>query len=166
MRKILIISAAMAIMLSFGSCASKSSMNKDTNRFRYDIECAGTGASGTYLVKVWSYSTDRKKAAQQAMKNAVHGVIFKGINGGNGCASQRALAANPGVEIEYQEYFNRFFNDDNGEYNKYASSTGAAPEEIKVNNEYKVGVVVVVHKDALRQALEAAGVIKGLNYGF
>ena len=49
---------------------------------------------------------------------------------------------------------------------KYVSVTSASQEVIKVGKEYKVGMVVSVHKDALRKALENAGVVKGLSHGF
>ena len=39
-------------------------------------------------------------------------------------------------------------------------------EMTRVGKEYKVGVVVSVRKDDLRKALEAAGIIRGLNSGF
>ena len=39
-------------------------------------------------------------------------------------------------------------------------------EQVKVGKEYKVACFVAVCKNELRQALEAAGIIKGLNFGF
>ena len=42
----------------------------------------------------------------------------------------------------------------------------APAEETAESQVYKVGIVVSVQKDELRKALEAAGVIKSLNYGF
>ena len=140
---------------------SKSKANKDTKQWRYEIECAGTGTAGTYVVKVWSYSKKQAVATNQAVKNAVHGVIIKGIPGGNGCASQRPLANNPSIEFDKADYFDRFFAD-GGEFQRYGSASGV-PETMKVGKEYKVGVVVSVQKDNLRKALEQAGVIKGLN---
>ena len=98
-------------------------------------------------------------------KNAVHGVIFKGYGGGQGCVSQRPLAPTPGVETQYEEYFKSFFAD-GGEFQKYASILGGTTEVTKVGGEYKVGVTVSVRKDDLRKALEAAGVIRSLNSGF
>lgn len=140
---------------------SKSKANKDTKQWRYEIECAGTGTAGTYVVKVWSYSKKQAVAANQAVKNAVHGVIFKGVAGGSGCATQRPLVANPAVEYDRADFFDRFFAE-GGDFQKYGSATGV-PEYIKVGKEYKVGVVVSVYKDNLRKALEQAGVVKGLN---
>ncbi len=61
---------------------SKKKADKDTEHFRYEIECAGNGAQGTYLVKVYSYSKKPNVAAEQCKKNAVHGIIFKGYSGG------------------------------------------------------------------------------------
>lgn len=143
----------------------KAKANKDTKNFRYEIECAGNGVQGTYLVKVWSYSKKKAVAIEQCKKNAVHGIIFKGYTGQNGCVAQRPLAKNPGVELEYREYFEKFFAN-NGEYYKYVSVSSAANEIVKVGREYKIGVVVSIQKDELRRALEAAGIIRGLNTGF
>lgn len=164
MKKILFLVTLMVCSVAMFA-GSKSKANKDTDRFRYEIECAGNGAQGTYLIKVWSYSKKQATASAQAAKNAVHGVIFKGYAGGNGCVGQRALAHSAGVEEEYADYFDSFFAD-NGEYRKYVSTVAGTEEVVKVGKEYKVGVVVSVKKDDLRKALEAAGVIKGLNYGF
>jgi hypothetical protein len=157
---------AMAMLMAMPSFAgAKKKAEKDTEHFRYEIECAGNGTQGTYLVKVWSYSKRPSVAAEQCMKNAVHGVIFKGYTGGNGCVAQRPLASHPGVEMEYEEYFRNFLSD-KGEYYKYVSLTGATQEIIKVGKEYKVGIIVSVQKDELRKALEQAGVIRGLGSGF
>ena len=39
-------------------------------------------------------------------------------------------------------------------------------EVVKVGKTYKIGLVVSVSKDALRKALEKAGVVKALGAGF
>ena len=121
MKKILLSLLVMALCLPASAGLRQKQANKDTNRFRYEIECAGNAIQGTYLVKVWSYSKKASVAENQCRKNAVHGVIFKGYGGGQGCVSQRPLANNPGVETQFGD---------------------------------------------LRKALEAAGVIRGLNSGF
>lgn len=163
MKKLIIL---FAVFFATTACfaSSKSKADKDTKKWRYEIECAGTGTAGTYLVKVWSYSKKQATATNQAVKNAVHGVIFKGVAGGSGCASQRPLATNLSVEYDRADFFDRFFAD-GGDFQKYGSTTGV-PEVMKVGKEYKVGVVVSVYKDNLRKALEGAGVIKGLSSGF
>ena len=164
MKKNLILLLAVALCLPVFA-GPKSKAKKDTEHYRYELECAGNGVQGTYLIKVWSYSRKAAVAAEQCKKNAVHGVIFKGYTGETGCVAQRPLAKNPGVEFEYVEFFELFFSD-KGDYYKYVSLTSATQEIVKVGKEYKVGVVVSVKKDELRKALEQAGVIKGLNSGF
>lgn len=164
MRKFLLSLLVVAMCMPVWAGAKKKA-DKDTNQFRYEIECAGNAIQGTYLVKVWTYSRKAAVAENQCRKNAVHGVIFKGYGGGQGCVSQRPMANTPGVETQYSEYFNRFFAD-GGEFQKYASIMPGTTETVKVGKEYKVGVVVSIRKDDLRRALEAAGIIKGLNNGF
>ena len=166
MKKSILFISILIAALSLSSCATQQKMNKDTTHFRYELECAGNGSQGSYLIKVWSYSRNPKMAVAQCKKNAVHGVIFTGFSGTNGCVAQRALSSEPGAELQYKEYFDRFFSDNNGEYMKYVSLTSSAQEIVRVGKEYKVGVIVTVQKDALRKTLEQAGIIRGLNSGF
>ena len=144
---------------------AKKLADTQTQQFRYEMECAGNGVQGTYLVKVWSFSNRIDVALEQCRKNAVHGVIFKGYTGRDGCVSQRPIASTPGVEMEHREFFDSFFAD-GGEWQKYVTLTEGTQEVIDLGKEYKVGVVVSVAKDDLRRALEAAGVIRSLSAGF
>ena len=153
MKKITGIIVIALVMLIGGSVFSpafsqaKKKANKDTENWRYEVECAGIGKEGTYLIKVWSYSKKPQVAMEQSKKNAVHAIIFQ----------------------EKADFFEEFFAD-GGKYMKYVSSAndGAIGEgdRVKVGKEYKVGVIVTVFKDNLRKDLEDAGIVKGLNSGF
>ncbi|MBI5540096.1 MAG: hypothetical protein HY951_08560 [Bacteroidia bacterium] len=148
---------------------AKKKADKATAEWRYEVECVSVGAQGSYLVKVWSYSKKPDVAINQAKKNAVHGIIFKGFTGtGAGC-TQKPLTNNPALEQEKEEFFTDFFAD-GGKYMKFVSVTGDGAigegDRLKVGKEYKIGVVVSVAKDDLRKDLEAAGIIKSLNSGF
>ncbi len=168
-KSVLLILAILSFSLTVN--AQKRKANKDTEKWKYEIECAGTGSQGTYLVKVWSYSKKPKIAIEQAKKNAIHGIIFKGFSGGGqGCTSQKALARTPSLEFDHADFFKEFFKD-GGRYMKFVSSSTdasvGAGDVLKVSKKlYKVGVVVSVQKDALRKDLEAAGILKGLASGF
>ncbi|BDS13176.1 hypothetical protein [Aureispira anguillae] len=172
--KIVIIKSLLLLLLigSFSYSAeaqARRKAEKETIQWRYEIMCAGVGAQGTYLVKVWSYSRKPVVALEQAKKNAVHGVIFKGFMG-QGCSAQKPLVRNSNLETEKAEFFKRFFKD-GGEYMKFvtASNEGhiSAGDVTKISKrEYKVGVIVSVQKDLLRKKLEAEGIIKGLAAGF
>lgn len=143
---------------------AKTKADKDTKEYRYDIECAGNGTTGTYLVYVWSYSKKANVAEEQCRKNAVHGVIFKGFAGGNGCIGQRAMTE-AGAELQFESYFKSFFAE-GGEFQKYASVIPGTTVTEKIGKEYRVGMTVTVRKDDLRRALEEAGIVKKLNSGF
>lgn len=165
MKKFLLSLLVVALCMPAMASIRQRKADKDTNQFRYEIECAGNAIQGTYLVKVWTYSKKASVAENQCRKNAVHGVIFKGYGGGQGCVSQRPMVNNPGAETQFREYFDSFFSN-GGEFQKYASIIGGTTETVKVGREYKVGVVVSVRKDDLRKALEAAGIVRSLNSGF
>ncbi|MFA7445146.1 MAG: hypothetical protein WCY89_04305 [Flavobacteriaceae bacterium] len=170
MKRALTILFLIVSVSAFSQARAKKKADKATEEFRYEIECAGIGTDGTYLIKVWSYSKKPNVAIEQAKKNAVHGVIFKGFAGGErGCNSQKPLVSNPNLEAEKEEFFDLFF-EDGGKYMKFVSVSSDgnvdAKDRMKVGKEYKIGVVVSVMKDALRKDLEQAGVIRGLSSGF
>ena len=157
-------------LFSFTSSAqARKKANRDTENFRYEIEAVNTGVQGTYLIKVWSYSKKPAVAIEQAKKNAVHGVIFKGFAGKPGVPGQKPLASDPSLEDSKSDFFTPFFAD-GGDYLKYVNVAGdgsIAPEDImKVGKEYKIGVIVSVDVAKLRRALENGGVIRSLDSGF
>lgn len=174
MRKLIQLSSLLLLVvlgLSISSSAqsrAQKKADKDTDDFAYEIEGVSVGTQGTYLIKVWSYSKKPTIAINQAKKNAVHGVIFKGFSGKPGVPGQKALAT-PEIEQEKSAWFEEFFSD-KGNYNRYVSESGdgsvAAEDRMKVGKKFKIGVVVNVNVADLRKALEDAGVIKGLSSGF
>ncbi len=141
----------------------------DTQQWRYEIEAEGVGVQGTVQVKVWSYSKKAKVAIEQAKKNAVHGVIFKGFTGKSGVPGQRPLTKNPNLENEQKDFFEDFFKD-GGKYMKFVQAINdgniAAGDIMKIGKEYKIGVIVSVNTAELRKDLENAGIIKSLGSGF
>ncbi|SDK74737.1 hypothetical protein SAMN04488034_101320 [Salinimicrobium catena] len=150
---------------------AKKKADEDTHEWRYEIECVGTGTEGNYLLKVWSFSKRPHVAAEQAKKNAVHGVIFKGVPAGDrGCVSQPALARNANLEEEKAAFFENFFME-GGKYQKFVNLTTngaiAQGDRMKIGRrEYKIGVIVSVNKALLRRDLEDAGIVRGLSSGF
>ncbi|MCB0479922.1 MAG: hypothetical protein KDC83_00760 [Flavobacteriales bacterium] len=152
------------------SAQKKKKADKAMHVFRYEIECMGTGVQGTYLIKVWSYSKKATIAQEWSKKDAIHGVIFKGFAGANGCQSQKPLSRNPDLMQEQEAFFDEFFDTKTGGYRQFVNLTTdgvpSAGDVQKVGKEYKVGLVVSVNKDALRKYLEDKGIIKGLASGF
>jgi hypothetical protein len=137
--------------------------------YNYEVQCMGTGMEGTQLVKVWGYGKKPNDAIEQAKKNAVHAIIFKGITTGEKGCMQKPLVTAPGAEQQYQDYFNAFF-ESGSKYLNYVSlsSDGSIDpkDRLKAGNQYKIGVIVSVNHAQLRKELEDAGIIKKLGEGF
>lgn len=137
----------------------------------YEITCAGVGVKGTKALWVASYGPTVNKASQNAKRNAVHGVIFKGARQEGADCPGGILPLSKSVidETKYEEFYKVFFKE-GGDYLKFVSfvSEGGNNQDIvKVDKRtYKVTVLVSINYDKLRQELEAAGVIKKLNAGF
>ena len=83
MRKSFIIIGFIALALTTFSCS--------TPTYGYEMTCLGVGSEGSNLLKVYSYGKNYDKAVKQAKHDAVHGILFKGIVGSNGCANQPAM---------------------------------------------------------------------------
>lgn len=154
-----------AISCIISGCATQK-VERETHQFRYELEAVGVGAQGTYQLKVWTYSKNANVAIEQAQKNAVHGVLFKGFQGKTGTvAGQKPLIADASIENTQADYFKPFFQN-GGKYQLFVSLVNngaiAAGDRIKVGKEYKIGVVVSVNKDNLRKELENQGIIKKL----
>ena len=145
-----------------GCGASKNLAKTETGKFQYEIEGVNNGTQGSYLVKVWTYSSTKYANIEECKKNAVHGVIFKGYAGSAQVRPQKPLVREAGAEMAHADYFDTFFAN-GGEYNKYVTVTQGTQEIVKVGQTYKVGLIVSVSKDQLRRALETAGVVKSLD---
>jgi hypothetical protein len=153
--------------LALGQARKKA--EEDTFEWRYEIEVVNTGTQGTKQVKVWTYSKKANVAMEQAQKNAVHGIIFKGMPDKGAVRGDKAMATDPNLETTQEEFFKEFFKD-GGKYSKYVTLVNngaiAAGDVMKVGKEYKVGVIVSVNTAGLRKDLEQAGIIKALTNGF
>tara|TARA_B100001564_G_C20654891_1_gene678659 strand:+ start:728 stop:1267 length:540 start_codon:yes stop_codon:yes gene_type:complete len=171
------VSVVLFLPLTLISQKGKKKADKDTYQWRYEIEGVAQGLIGTYQIKVWSYSRNTETAIEQSKKNAVHGIIFRGYQAVNDpndpskrIKAQPALARNPNLEIEHEDFFKDFFAT-GGKYLKFVSLVNngrIGPGDLfKISKkEYKVGVVISVNVSALRKDLEASGIIKSLSSGF
>ncbi|MDE5890694.1 MAG: hypothetical protein K2O58_01685 [Bacteroidales bacterium] len=85
------------------------------------IECIDVELDGSITVRVSGHGRNDIDAAEQAKKNAVYNVIFKGVKvEGSNSAISRPLILEVNAEEKYQEFTNIFFAD-SGEYSKFVS---------------------------------------------
>ena len=120
--KLLLFCIVIALLASC-SVARQAVADKDTLTWRYEIEpTSGQAVQGSILVKVWSYSKDKYIPQTQAGKNAVHGVLFKGVAALNNAYArvpmQRPIVTDPNAETKYADFFETFFKD-GGKYMKF-----------------------------------------------
>lgn len=129
----------------------------------YQLEGAGTGNQGTYLVKVSVLSRKSKITDDEIGRCAVHGVLFRGFASSENRQQQKPLAGSPMVEMQHKDFFEDFFTK---AYKGYYQVVGGSRQVVKAGKQYKVTSVVTVAKDQLRKDLQQADIIKGLNTGF
>lgn len=131
----------------------------------YEIEGAGTGSHGTYLVKVTVITKEKKIQDELIARCAVHGVLFRGFSNKELRQNQRPLAGSAMVEVQHADFFKDFFKEE-GMAKNYVSAVNSSRQVVKSGKKYRVSTVVTVNKEQLHRDLEKAGIIKGLNTGF
>jgi len=155
------------IFITLGLLSTFNMQGKDKNEvLTYDISCAGSGNQGFYLVQISAFVNKSSEINNDIVcKCAVHGVLFKGFTGSQGCTTQKPLAGSALVEVQNADFFASFFKS-GGAYLSYSTIIGGSFQSQHIDKKYKVTAVVAVAKDQLRKDLEKAGIIKGLSSGF
>jgi hypothetical protein len=128
----------------------------------YETECLGVELDGSQTLRVWGTGKNKRDAVEQARKNAVHEVIFKGVRKGKAECNLRPLLLEVNAEEKHEDYFQSFFAD-NGGYDNYISmedeKRGSKVSE--ENSSYvKYGIVVRVLRSKLKERLQKDGLIK------
>lgn len=133
-----------------------------TRNWQYESICSESGGTGSsYLIQVTSYVGDVRLALNQAKKNAIHAVLFKGVAGNNlGCTAKEPLIIN-GVYNDNFEYFEDFFYNTR-QYNQFATApSGTAESSEKLKRKMnKVTFIISVNVDELRKKLEYDKIIE------
>lgn len=151
-----------AFLLSFFAIQAKD----DGNVLNYEINCGGSAVQGYSLVKVKVTVKKAKDATDDLAKRcAVHGVVFRGYAGGQGCVSQPPLAGSAMSEQQYSDFYKPFF-EKGGACAGYCTVIDGSMLITKVDKQYVASFVVNVARDRLRKDLESAGVIRKLSSGF
>ena len=132
---------------------------KEKGQLMYDITCAGN-AMGYYIVEVSAYVSKKGEISYDIVKKcALHGILFKGFSGKDGCHSQKPLLRD--CDENQLTLINELISSD---YGKYTESVGVPLKVIKQKKRYKVTAIIQVAKDLLRKDLEKSGVIRKLGF--
>ena len=144
-----LIFAAMALLLTAGAYAQ-------------ETECIGKEMDGSLTLRVWGTGRNRTDALEQAKKQAVYDVLFRGVAKGNTDYTMRPIMTEVNARERYQDYFDIFFMD-RGEFLKYISMEDKRAGSTKVAKrnfrDVTVGVTVRVLVPQLRARLKADGLL-------
>ena len=141
--------AALALLLTAGAYAQ-------------ETECIGKEMDGSLTLRVWGTGRNRTDALEQAKKQAVYDVLFRGVAKGNTDYTMRPIMTEVNARERYQDYFDIFFMD-RGEFLKYISMEDKRAGSTKVAKrnfrDVTVGVTVRVLVPQLRARLKADGLL-------
>lgn len=162
MKKIFaIILTATAIGTGLVSCRSNKDVTGSLSYYNFGTTAISVLPSGLITMRAWGGGPDKARAIEEAMKNAVSDVIFKGVKGASGYAGQ-AIVTEVNARERYAEYFDLFFAD-GGEYKKFVTETSSKDKSrtrAKSDGRQNFGVTVTVDRNALKQQLRQDGIIK------
>jgi hypothetical protein len=96
------------------------SQDKLGGNYNFETECYGAELDGSITVKAWGNGRNRFDAVEQAKKNAIRDVIFKGVHNGKSDCDRSPILLEPNAQERYKDYFYDFFAD-NGSYKNFIS---------------------------------------------
>jgi hypothetical protein len=150
------------LFLNSSVCFSQKS---NAGYLKYENECMGVELDGSETIKAWGKGKDRKDAVEQAKKNGVRDVLFKGIFGGSNECNQVPLISESSVRLNNEDYFNLFFAD-GGAYKDFVSMKDESikpkimKDKKKAGTEVVEGVIIRVLRSELKKKLKSDGILK------
>jgi hypothetical protein len=153
-------------MLCLGLVIFSCSTKGISGSYTYKTECFESELDGSITVKAWGNGRNYFDACEQAKKNAVRDVLFRGITDGQEACQQRPLVHEVNARQKYEDYFNAFFAD-RGAYKRYVSVrderlTGKINRSRKGSRQQSVthGIILRIMRADLKRQLIEDGIIK------
>lgn len=118
---------------------------------------------GSIVVRAWGFGATTKDARNQARKQAVHDIIFKGVNVNGNAMLSKPLVTELNAEQKYQAFFNAFFAED-GDWTRFVSAeddlTKGRNKKTDETWQKKEAATVRVHVAELKSYLMEKGILK------
>lgn len=133
--------------------------------YNIETECMGVELDGSQTVKAWGRGKDRNDAVEQARKNAVRDVIFKGIRKGSDECNMKPLIVEVQAQEKYEDYFFAFFAD-GGKYAEFVSDVDESlfpkigKDRRAQGSEVSYGVIIRVLRQELKRQLKQDNILK------
>ncbi len=152
---------ALALLMASAGCKSPMKIDNTAAYANFDVVCLGVDGDGSQTLRVYGKGNNRADAIEQAKRNAVQEILFKGITSGSGGCNKRPIVTEVNARERYEDYFNKFFVA-GGAYTKYVrldeKRTSRVQARTKAQEQW--GVVVTVDRPGLTRRLKDDGVIK------
>jgi hypothetical protein len=135
---------------------------KSGGHYTYETECLGSELDGSYTVRAWGVGRNQVDAMDQARKNAVRDVVFKGITKGKSDCQVKPILMEVNAQDKYRDYFNQFFSSFGpyGEYVNFSDTRPGSSIRQRTGSEIKYGVVLRVKHAELRERLIRDNILK------
>lgn len=158
---ILLFASALLLAIGLGACRSTQKVQQSYAYYGFDTSLINISSSGMVTVHAWGSGPNKGQALEEAQKNAVADVIFKGFSTSNSYLAKPILNEVNARE-RYAAYFDRFFAK-GGEYRKFvkeASSSDKSRTEATTDGRKNFGMTLIVDRNALVAQLKADGILK------
>ena len=102
MKKIFSIMMACAMVIAVGSCRKNTVISSTSSVASFETVGLGSERDGSMTVRAWGKGKDKADALEQARKNALYDVIFKGVKKGEGTFNARPIIYEVNAETKYE----------------------------------------------------------------
>ena len=159
MKKLIFIAVTGVIFLILTGCPTERKVI--IGNYSFKTECLGIGGDGSQTVKAWGNGRNKIIAIEQAKKNAVRDVLFKGILDGKADCDPKPVVPEVNAQVNNERYFTRFFAD-NGDYKKYVWLVEERPNEAVFPDKVTVtfSVILKIQRYELKQKMIEDGILK------
>ena len=167
MRKIFINTTKIFSIVALGTIIfSCSPQKKIAGNYATETECMGVEMDGSQTVKAWGTGRNREDAVEQAKKQGVSDVLFKGIRNGKSECNSKPVLFEVNVREKNEDYFNGFFAD-GGPYKEFVTGQDGSDlhpsvfkRRVKSGDQATYGLIIRVQRAKLKQKMIADGIIK------
>jgi hypothetical protein len=139
-------------------CVSANAQNKQAKLasfYEYETECLEDKLDGHFVFLAWGSGSSKKEAIDQAKRNAINDILFKGVN--KSTCSIRPIITEVQAREKYRGYVAEFFRND---YSKYIKIEQSTKSKKKSRSQTTYGVKVKIDVEGIRYKLKTDQIIK------
>tara|TARA_B110000977_G_scaffold197892_1_gene281552 strand:- start:1159 stop:1635 length:477 start_codon:yes stop_codon:yes gene_type:complete len=126
---------------------SSKDQKKSSSYHDFETECLENTFDGSYIFYSWGKGSNKNEAIDQAKRNVLNDIFFKGVN--KGC-KLNPLIIDVNGEYKYKSYIYSFFQKD---YNDFVTIEKSPKNLFRSEQQTTYGVKVRINRETLKQKL-------------